>query len=182
MPSVQAASPIGVDLARLLVGSEGTLALVTEVTLRTVPIPACQFVVVLPFGRISDAADAVVECLRWHPSACELFDWRSLRLARDVLPAIRPWISEAAESALILEFDGDDPDEVLGRLRGMVRKVDRRGVLAGEPRRSDSPGRLPSSSSGSASDHPEPDADERARAAPSPSWRMWRSRPQRSAS
>jgi len=129
----EAASPVGVDLARLLVGSEGTLALVTEITLRTVPIPASQFVVALPFGRIVEAANAVVECLKWRPSACELFDWRSLRLARDVLPAIRPWIAEAAESALILEFDGEDPDEILGRLRGMVRKLDRIGHLVAEP-------------------------------------------------
>jgi len=128
-----AASPLGIDLARLLVGSEGTLALVTEVTLRTVPIPATRFVVVLPFGRMVDAADAVPHCLKWRPSACEFFDWRSLRLARDVLTAIRPWISEAAESALILEFDGQDPDEVLQRLRGMVREVDRAGVLTGYP-------------------------------------------------
>ena len=130
----QAASSLGVDLARLLVGSEGTLALVTEVTLRTVPIPACRFAVALPFGRIGDAADSVPACLRWGPSACELFDWRSLRLARDVLPAIRAWIDDRAESALILEFDGEDPDEVLGRLRGMLRRVDRGGALAGPPR------------------------------------------------
>ena len=129
----QAASPIGIDLARLLVGSEGTLALVHEITLRTVPIPASQFVVVLPFGRIVDAANAVVECLRWHPSACELFDWRSLRLASDVLPAIRSWVPETAESALIVEFDGEEPDEVLDRLRGLARKLDRAGVLVAEP-------------------------------------------------
>ncbi len=128
-----ACSPVGVDLARLLVGSEGTLALVTEVAIRTVPIPPAQAVVVLPFGRIADAADAVVECLRWRPSACELFDWRSLSLARDVLPSTRPWIAEAAESALVVEFDGDDPDEVLGRLRGLVARLDRSGLLVADP-------------------------------------------------
>ena len=129
----EAASPLGIDLARLLVGSEGTLALITEITIATVAIPAAQFVVVLPFGPLVDAADAVVECLRWRPSACELFDWRSLRLARDVLPAVRPWISAAAESALILEFDGEDTDEVLGRLRGLVQKLSRTGLLVDDP-------------------------------------------------
>ena len=90
-----AASPVGVDLARLLVGSEGTLALVTEITMQTVPLSRSQAVVVLPFGPIGDAASAVPECLKGSPSACELFDWRSLSLARDVLPAMRPWIAEA---------------------------------------------------------------------------------------
>ena len=134
-----AASPVGVDLARLLVGSEGTLALVTEITLRTVPIPAAQAVVVLPVRpdrrrgrrRWSTAS-------RFGPSACELFDWRSLSLARDVLPAMRPWIAEAAESALVVEFDGDDPAEVLDRLRGLTRRVERLGP-AGRPTRSRRP-------------------------------------------
>lgn len=128
-----ATSPVGVDLARLLVGSEGTLALVTEVELKTVAIPPAQAVVVLPFGPIVDAAGAVVDCLAGRPSACELFDWRSLSLARDVLPATRPWISEAAESALIVEFDGDDPAEVLDRLRRLTRRLDRSGVLVADP-------------------------------------------------
>ena len=128
-----AASPVGVDLARLLVGSEGTLALVTEVTLKTVPIPRSQAVVVLPFGRIGDAASAVVECLKGRPSACELFDWRSLSLARDVLPAMRPWIDEAAESALVVEFDGDEPGEVLGRLRAVSSRIERSGLLVADP-------------------------------------------------
>ena len=136
-----AASPVGVDLARLLVGSEGTLALVTEITLKTVPISRSQAVVVLPFGRIGDAASAVIECLKDHPSACELFDWRSLSLARDVLPAMRAWIAEEAESALVVEFDGDDPTEVLDRLRGLTGRIERSGLFVGEPveaiRRSD---------------------------------------------
>ena len=127
-----AASPAGIDLARLLVGSEGTLALVTEVTLRTVPIAPAQAVVVLPFGRIVDAAGIVPDCLAFRPSACELFDWRSLSLARDVLPAMRPWISEAAESALVVEIDGDDPVEVLDRLRKLTRLVERSGLLVAD--------------------------------------------------
>jgi FAD/FMN-containing dehydrogenase/Fe-S oxidoreductase len=128
-----AASPVGIDLARLLVGSEGTLAFVTEIELMTVPIPLAQAVVVLPFGRISDAASVVGECLKQHPSACELFDWRSLSLARDVIPAMRPWIAEEAESALVVEFDGDDPEEVIDRLRQLSRKLERSGLLVADP-------------------------------------------------
>jgi len=127
-----AASPVGIDLARLLVGSEGTLALVTEATLRTVPIPPAQAVVVLPFGRIVDAAGMVPACLESRPSACELFDWRSLSLARDMLPEMRHWIPEAAESALVVEVDGDDPAEVLDRLRKLTRRVERSGLLAAD--------------------------------------------------
>ncbi len=78
----QVARPDGIDLARLMVGSEGTLALVTSATLRTVPVPTAQTAVLLPFGRLSDAAEAVAACLEEDPAACELFDWRRLNLAR----------------------------------------------------------------------------------------------------
>ncbi|WP_435016733.1 FAD-binding and (Fe-S)-binding domain-containing protein [Tundrisphaera sp. TA3] len=128
-----ATSPAGIDLARLMVGSEGTLALVTEVAMRTVPIPGAQAAVVLPFGRLVDAAEAVPSCLEATPSACELFDWRSLRLARDVLPAMRPWIAEAAEAALIVELDGDDPDEVAARMRRLIGRIQRAGRLVADP-------------------------------------------------
>jgi len=122
-----------VDLARLVVGSEGTLALVTEATLRTVPIPAAQAAVLLPFGRAIDAAAAVIDCLAEGPSACELHDWRSLSLARDGLPGYRELIAESAESALVVAFEGDDPDEVARRARRLIARVDRRGVLADAP-------------------------------------------------
>ncbi|MEA2630537.1 MAG: hypothetical protein QOE66_756, partial [Chloroflexota bacterium] len=102
----------GIHLGRLLAGSEGTLALVTEATLRTVPIPPAQGVAILPFGRIGDAAATVLVCLEAAPSVCDLYDWRSIRLVRDAAPPFREWISDAAESILVVEFEGDDPDEV----------------------------------------------------------------------
>jgi len=122
-----------IDLSRLVVGSEGTLALVTEATLRTVPIPQAHAVVVLPFGRLGDAASAVMDCLEFGPSACELFDWRSISLARDAAPRARGWLPESAEAALLVEFEGDDPDGLADRVRSLVRRVDRGGQLAGAP-------------------------------------------------
>ena len=78
MPSPRPRDEPGIDLARLVGGSEGTLALVTEAVLRTVPIPAAQGVVVLPFGRLGDAAGggARLPGVGLDPSACDLYDWR----------------------------------------------------------------------------------------------------------
>ncbi|MBX6312861.1 MAG: FAD-binding protein [Isosphaeraceae bacterium] len=121
------------DLARLLVGSEGTLAMVAEATLKTVPIPPCQSAALLPFARLADAAEAVVACLEEGPSACELHDWRSLRMVRDAEPSYRALIPAAAEAALVVEFEGEEPSEVSGRLRRLTRRLARRGALAAEP-------------------------------------------------
>ena len=121
------------DLARLVVGSEGTLALVTEATLATVPIPAAQGVVLLPFGRLSEAAEAVPACLEDNPSACELHDWRTLSLAREATPAYRDWIADAAEAALVVEFEGEAPDLVARRVKSLTERMRRRGDLVAEP-------------------------------------------------
>ena len=129
----KAADSTGIDLARLLVGSEGTLAFVTEATLRTVPIPTAQGVVVLPFASLADAAAVVSDILTYGPSACELFDWRSLSLARDAVPAYRAWLPETAEAALIVQFDGDDPEDIRDRVSRLVRRVERLVGLVAEP-------------------------------------------------
>lgn len=127
------ARPDGIDLARLIVGSEGTLALVTEATLRTVPIPGAQGVLLLPFGRLLDAADAIATCLEFQPAACDLYDWRRLNLARDADPALRAWITDAAEAALIVGFEEDDLDVIARRMRGLSARLFRRGGLAADP-------------------------------------------------
>ncbi|QEH35779.1 Anaerobic glycerol-3-phosphate dehydrogenase subunit C [Aquisphaera giovannonii] len=125
----------GIDLARLICGSEGTLALVLQAALRTVPLPGAQGVALLPFGRIADAADAARRCLEagLAPSACDLYDWRLLSLARDVDPALHSWIPEAARSALVVEFEADSADEVAGALRRLAGRLARDGRFVGEP-------------------------------------------------
>ena len=125
----------GIDLARLLVGSRGTLALVTEATLRTSPIPAAQAVVLFGFARIGDAAAVVPDCLAAGPSTCDLFDWRSISLARDAAPAFREWIAEAAEAVLIVEFEGDEPAEVAERARRLSDRIGRRETARLRPGR-----------------------------------------------
>ncbi len=79
-----ASSDAGVHLGRLVAGSEGTLAIISQAELRTLPSPPAQGVVVLPFVKLSDAVEFVpVLCDRAvRPSSCDLHDRRSLSLAR----------------------------------------------------------------------------------------------------
>ena len=129
----KAATGLGIHLPRLIVGSEGTLAVVTEITLRTVPLPPSQTAVLLPFSRILDAASEVSHCLDASPVACNLHDWRSLRLAREAHSHFREWIHESAESVLILLFEGDDHDEVGWRAQNLANKIAKRGQLVADP-------------------------------------------------
>jgi FAD/FMN-containing dehydrogenase/Fe-S oxidoreductase len=129
----RAASGAGVHLPRLIAGSLGTLAIVTEVTIRTVPIPAAQAAVLLPFARTGDAAAAALESLDASPAACELFDWRLIRLARELSPRHREWISDEAEAVLVLLFEGDGSDETSARAGRIAGRVARAGRVVADP-------------------------------------------------
>ena len=132
---LKAASESGIHLGRLVAGSEGTLAIVLQAALRTVPLAAAQGVVLLPFIGLSDAAAFVPQLLdsAFAATSCDLFDRRSLCLARDADLALRGWIDEAAQAILTVEVEGDDPDSVAGKIRLLCERATRMRVLAGEP-------------------------------------------------
>ncbi len=103
--------PRGLDLPRLLVGSEGTLAFFTEATLRTVPIPAGRCAVLFGFESL-DAALRGAELIRpLGPTACDLLDRRLLTLSRGQSPEAAQLVPASAEAVLLVEFERDSHDE-----------------------------------------------------------------------
>ncbi len=98
-----------VDLARLLVGSEGTLALFTEATLRTIPLPAGRGLVLLGFGSLDAALRAAQRTLPTGPAACELLDRRLVTLARGRGAESAALVPSAAEAVLLVEYESDTP-------------------------------------------------------------------------
>lgn len=98
----------GRDLARLLVGSEGTLAVTTRARVRLVRAPAARLLVVLGYPTMPDAADAVPALLRHGPVACEGLDRRIVDVVRARRgPAAVPDLPEGA-AWLLVELAGDD--------------------------------------------------------------------------
>ncbi len=98
------------NLARLLVGSEGTLAFFTEATLRTIPLPGGRALVLLGFESVDAALRAAQFALPSGPAACELIDRRLLTLARgnaEVAALIPP----RTEAVLLVEYEADSPKE-----------------------------------------------------------------------
>jgi FAD/FMN-containing dehydrogenase/Fe-S oxidoreductase len=96
-----------IDLGRLLTGSEGTLALFTEATLRTVPLPAGRALVLLGFPSLDAALRATQAALPTQPAACELLDRRVLSLARGGDGAIANLIVPGAEAVLLIEYESE---------------------------------------------------------------------------
>jgi FAD/FMN-containing dehydrogenase/Fe-S oxidoreductase len=121
------------DLAALIVGSEGTLATVVEAELGLVPLPLHRSLVLLAFGDRYQPLDAVPEILGTEGlSALEIVDDRILRSARALLEhresaAIVP---ESTRGLLYAEFSSDTADEARGRAEEFAL---RSGALPGAP-------------------------------------------------
>ncbi|MGD9719643.1 MAG: anaerobic glycerol-3-phosphate dehydrogenase subunit C [Pirellulales bacterium] len=118
------------NLARLLVGSEGTLALITEATVATEPLARHRGLALLLFDRLESAARAVLEILALEPSACDLMDRRHLSLARESTVQYDLLIPPETEAALLVEQEGDTLVEVRDRLAQVIDRVRRKKRLA----------------------------------------------------
>ena len=69
-----------------MAGSEGTLAMITEITLRTVDLPKVKALLQLEFSSIEDTARAVPLIVESGAAACEMMDEKLLEMAVDALP------------------------------------------------------------------------------------------------
>ncbi|OPZ62326.1 MAG: putative FAD-linked oxidoreductase [Candidatus Aminicenantes bacterium ADurb.Bin508] len=96
---------VGYDLTSLLVGSEGTLALITEITLKLIPLPESRGVIRLGFPSVKEAVEATVQILGSGvlPSAMEFLDQSALT---EVSRFLNIPVPEGTTSLLILELDG----------------------------------------------------------------------------
>ncbi len=98
---------VGYDLTHLLVGSEGTLAVITKIILRLVPKPPVQATLRASFASVEAAVNAVSEIIRRRvvPAALELIDGESLdAVARNL--QVHSLAPEGTAAILLLEVDG----------------------------------------------------------------------------
>lgn len=102
------------NLARMIVGAEGTLGVVTEAVLHLVPLPKERGVVCLQFETIDAALMATLRILECQPSAVELLDRNIIELSRSNLKYRKSldFIEGTPDAILIVEFSGDTPTQV----------------------------------------------------------------------
>src|SRR5687767_7376158 len=112
---------VGYDLTQLLVGSEGTLAIITQVTLRLIPKPPARATLTAGFADMRRAVDAVTALIarRIVPAAIELIDDDSLRAVERHLGGSYP------HALLIIECDGTQAavDEEMARSGDACRQA-----------------------------------------------------------
>lgn len=103
----------GYSLTQLLVGSEGTLAVLTAATVALIARPAAILTLILPFSRLEDAAAAVERILGsgFDVAACELMEEAALAAVGRVEALPAPLVGKAA--MLLLELHGGSSDALL---------------------------------------------------------------------
>ena len=115
-----ALDPPGLDLRGLLVGSEGTLAVVTEVTLRIMPKPEKVITQLVVYNAVDDAARSVAGIIAAGivPATLEMMDSPIIRAVEDSYVCGYP---RDAAAVLIIEVEG--PAEGLEKQAGRIREI-----------------------------------------------------------
>jgi len=113
-------SVVGYDLTKLLVGSEGTLGIITKIILRLLPLPKAKRTMLAMFPNIEAAATTVSQIIssRIIPTTLEFMDNATIRCVEDYLHMGLP---VEAGALLIIEVDG--APEVLNGEVGEIQKI-----------------------------------------------------------
>ncbi len=115
----------GFNIAQLLVGSEGTLAVVTEAKLNVVPRPKMTALCVVHFDSVAEAAAATPTLLECRPSAVELIDALMINLTRS-LPAyarLLTFVRGNPGAIMAVEFFGETESELVAQIETLEARV-----------------------------------------------------------
>ncbi len=102
---------VGYDLTRLIVGSEGTLAVITEATLKLTPLPRATGGITAQYRDTTSCAHAIAAIMAqpFIPSALEFLDNNALNLIRNRHPGMLP---EDMRALLMIEVDGSNSEVI----------------------------------------------------------------------
>lgn len=105
----------GYNLTQLIVGSEGTLGIVTKIVLRLIPLPQFDLLMLVPFKNVEKASEAVSAIFRagYTPSALELIEIDALKIVSKFVDSTAIPITDDIEAHLIVEVDGNHLDTLM---------------------------------------------------------------------
>ncbi len=107
-------------VAQLLVGSVGTLGVITEITLRAEPYEAGRSMTLLYFRHLDQAGDAVLRLKELDVAAIELIGHQAIAIVRQRSPGLA--VPEGEAHMLIVEYEGPRRDEQMARVEQVVRE------------------------------------------------------------
>jgi glycolate oxidase len=122
-------SSTGYSLFHLMIGSEGTLGIITRVTLSLLPPPGSLQTMVVPFDSVQAAIDSVPEILQTGiiPFAVEFVEHSVLRVAERLVD--KSWPVHQGKASLMIVLDGPDEDTVLALAERIAVTVEEKGAF-----------------------------------------------------
>jgi glycolate oxidase len=110
----------GYNLTQLIVGSEGTLGIVTKIVLRLIPHPKFDLLMLVPFKKLEQAAEAVSAIFRagFVPSAMELMEIEALKIVSEAVKS-NIQLTDDTAAHLIIEVDGNNMEVLMGEMEAI---------------------------------------------------------------
>ncbi len=111
----------GYNLTQLIVGSEGTLAVVTKIVLKLIPLPKFDLLMLAPFASLEKAGEAVSAIFRagFTPSALELVEIDALQIVSKMVGSSAVPLAAGTEAQLIIEVDGNNMDVLMNDMEAI---------------------------------------------------------------
>jgi glycolate oxidase len=111
----------GYNITQLIVGSEGTLGIVTKIVLRLIPHPKYDLLLLAPFNSLEKASEAVSAIFRAGitPSAMELMEIESIKLSSKMCESTAIPITDELAAHLIIEVDGNNLDVLMSEMEAI---------------------------------------------------------------
>lgn len=112
----------GYNLTQLIVGSEGTLAIVTKIVLKLIPLPKYDLLMLVPFSSLEKAGAAVSAIFRagFTPSALELIEINALQIVSKMVDSNAVPVTDEMEGHLIIEVDGNNMDVLMQEMEAIA--------------------------------------------------------------
>lgn len=111
----------GYNLTQLIVGSEGTLGIITQIVLKLIPLPKYDLLMLVPFTSLEKAGEAVSAIFKagFTPSALELVELEALQIASDYVKNTTIPIPDNIAAHLIIETDGNNMDVLMNEMEAI---------------------------------------------------------------
>ena len=119
----------GYNLTQLMVGSEGTLGIVTRIVLRLIPMPKYDLLMLVPFASLEKASEAVSAIFRagFTPSALELVEIDALKIVSRMVDSYVVPVNDDIAAHLIIEVDGNNMDVLMGEMEQIAELMTQYG-------------------------------------------------------
>lgn len=112
----------GYNLTQLIVGSEGTLGIVTKIVLKLLPYPKYELLMLAPFNNLEKAGEAVSAIFRagFTPSALELVEINALKIVSRMVGSNVVPVTDEMEAHLLIEVDGNHPETLMSEMEAIA--------------------------------------------------------------